>query len=210
MATLADLKAEIADDLERPDLATTIASEVSRAIVFYQRTRFYFTETRDVTFSTVAGQKLYTVSDNASIPKFIEFDQVNLEDGTNVDHLDEIFPDEWEILVGSGAASGRPSSWTYFNQSIGFYVVPDQAYTIRLIGHIAVDAPSSDSDNTNVWITEAFDLIRARTCAQICMKKTRDANGLQIYRAAENDEFTRLKAVTASRVGTGFVTPSEF
>jgi hypothetical protein len=210
MATFADLKAEIADDLERPELATTIAAETTRAITYYQKTRLYFNETRDVTFSTVANQKLYTTADSASIPKFEEFDQVNVEDGTTIVELDEIYPDEWELLTASGASTGRPLNWTYFNQSIGLYPIPDQAYTIRLIGHIIVDAPTSDADSTNVWITEAFELIRARTCAQICMKKTRDTDGVQLYRAAEMEELNRLKKLTASRVGTGFVTPSEF
>jgi hypothetical protein len=210
MPTLADLKAEIADDLDRSDLTSAIGTEITRAIRFHQRTRFYFNETRDVTFSTVSGQSIYTVADNASIPKFIEFDQVTLEDGTNSVELDEIFPNEWEVLTNTGSPSGRPQRWTYFNQSIGLFSIPDKAYTVRLIGHIIVDAPTDDGDSTNVWLTEAYDLIRSRVCAQLCLKKLRDPDGVQLYRPAEMEELTRLKGETADRIGTGFVIPSEF
>lgn len=211
MATLADLKAEIDSDLDQQGAINNfIVAEIPRAIRFYQRTRFYFNETRDVTFQTVANQRIYTVSDSASIPKFIEFDQITLEDGTSSDGLEEIYPTEWEVLTNAGTATGKPESWTYFNQSIGLYSIPDAAYTIRLIGHIIIDPPTDDADASNIWITEAFDLIRARVCAQLCQKKLRDPNGIQLHRSAESEELVRLKAETASRVTTGFVTPSEF
>lgn len=63
MTTLATLKAEIADDLDRTDLTTAIASEINKAISFYQDTRFYFNETRDCVIATAADQRLYADED---------------------------------------------------------------------------------------------------------------------------------------------------
>jgi hypothetical protein len=63
MTTLATLKAEIADDLDRTDLTTAIASEITKAITFYQDTRFYFNETRDCVIATAADQRLYADED---------------------------------------------------------------------------------------------------------------------------------------------------
>lgn len=210
MTTLALLKSEIADDLDRTDLTTQIASEINKAIRHYQRTRFYFNETRDETFATVADQKVYTKVDSAIIPKFIEIDQICVMDGTQPNDLDEINPKEWEMLTASGDSTGKPCSWTYFNTSFGFYPIPDQAYTVRPIGHIMKDAPADDNEADNVWMTEAFDLIRARACAMLAARKLRDVNLAQLHKQVEADEETRLLSETTTRIGTGFVTPTEF
>lgn len=210
MTTLALLKAEIADDLDRTDLTTQIATEITKAIRHYQRTRFYFNETRDETFSTVADQEIYSSSDDAAIPKFIEIDQIVLMDGTQPTELDYIDPKTWEMLTASGTATGKPDSWTYFNMAIGLYPIPDAAYTIRPIGHIMKDEPATDTEADNVWMTEAFDLLRARVCGQLSIRKTRDMEFYQMQRQVESDELSRLSSETTSRLSTGFVTPTEF
>lgn len=209
MSTLAELKTEIADDLDRTDLTSQIEREISRAIAFYQPTRFFFNETRDVTFSTVAAQSLYTVADSADIPNFYEIDQICIEDGGQKYEIDEISPKLWEVATGSGGSS-KPISWAYFNQSIGLYPVPDGAYTVRLIGHIKVDAPAADDEAGNVWMVTGFDLIRSHVCASLGLKKLRDQGLFQSHSMAAGVELSRLLAETAGRVGTGYVTPSEF
>lgn len=209
MTTLALLKAEIADDLERSDLTTEIAAEIPRAIRHYQTRRFWFNESRDETFSTVSGQRLYSSSDDAAIPKFITLDQVTLLYGTSLEDLERIQPREWEGLVANGA-TGRPTCWTYFNRQIGLYVIPDAAYTVRLIGHIMLDAPASDSETGNLWMTEAFDLLRARVCAMLYLRKLRRPDLAQGHRLVEEDELKRMHIESASRIGTGYIIPTEF
>ena len=58
MTILSVMQARIADDLARPDITNQIADAINDAIAHYQSTRFYFTETRTASFSTVAGQEL--------------------------------------------------------------------------------------------------------------------------------------------------------
>jgi hypothetical protein len=210
MTTLALLKAEIADDIDRTDLTSAIASEITKAIRHYQTTRFYFNESRDETFATVASQKLYSSSDDAAMPKFIDIDQIYVVDGTQAFELDRIAPKEWEMCTADGQPVARPCEYTVYNRSIGLYPIPDAAYTVRVIGLIQVEAPASDSEAGNLWMTEAFDLIRARVCRQLALKKTRDTESYQAQSAAEAEELNRLLAETASRLGTGYVTPTEF
>lgn len=210
MTTLALLKSEIADDLDRTDLTTAIASEITKAIRHYQATRFYFNESRDETFATVASQKLYSSSDDAAIPKFVETDQVVLMDGTEPTELEQVDPKDWEILTASGTSTGKPDSWCTFDQKIGLYPIPDAVYTVRVIGQFMKAGPATDGETGNVWMTEAFDLLRARVCAQLALKKLRDDVMIQTQKAAEADELSRLDRETTSRVGTGFVTPTEF
>lgn len=210
MTTLATLRQEISEDLDRFNIDNFINAEVEKAIRHYQRIRFYFNETRDETFNTTIGQKLYSVTDDTAIPEFIEIDQIVLMDGTEPCELCEITPKEWEMLTASSASTGRPNSYCYFNRSLGFYPIPDQEYTIRPIGHIMKASPADDAEDDNVWMLEAFDLLRARVCAQLCQRKLRDPEGMQIHRASEIDELTRLNSETNTRVGTGFLTPTEF
>src|SRR5689334_5061353 len=58
---LAALKARIARDLNRTDLTTQIADEISSAIAYYRSHRFEFNEIQ-ATFSTVAFQDEYAIA----------------------------------------------------------------------------------------------------------------------------------------------------
>lgn len=210
MSTLTELVDEIVDDLDRTDLNAQILSEIGRAISFYQSTRFYFNETRDTLFSTVAGQRLYTSDDDRDIPDFYEIDQLTLEYDGQVDPLCEISPKEWEVLTGPSGAEARPRSWAYFNRSIGLFPIPDGIYGIRMIGLIKKAAPTTPDETGNVWMTEAFNLIRSRACSQIGLRKIRDVSIYETQARAESEELSRLLAQTASRVGTGNITPTDF
>lgn len=214
MSTLGDLKQEIADDLDKnltdEPYGAMIASGINAAIRYYQNTRFFFNETRDETFATVADQSIYTGTDSAAIPKFIEFDQIVLMDGTEPVALAQISPTEWEVLTASGDNTGRPCAWCYFNRSIGLYPIPNDAYTVRLVGHIMKDAPTDDDDDENVWVAEAYELIRARACVQIAQRRLKAPEVAALHAPMEMDERNRLIAETASRVATSYIVPTDF
>jgi hypothetical protein len=210
MSTLTLLKAEIADDLARDDLTTAIANSISKAIRYYQPKHYYFNETRDKTFTTVADQTWYTVSDDADIPLFTDIDFMHITIGTTrytLEHRDiEIF----ELLTDGNASSGQPYNYTYYNKSIGLFVPPDDAYTVRFVGAFMTPEPATDGETDNPWMVEAYDLIRSRATADIAGRKLRDMTLMQINKAMENDELNRIEAETASRVKTDRVTPTDF
>lgn len=244
MTTLAALKAEIADDLDRPDLATAIASEINKAIGFHQNSRFYFNETRDCVIATVDGQRIYSSEDVSGVvyrvvvdadgeivvdgngdivifqesdgvvsvgdklSSFIEVDQVLIE-GLGFE-LEEMSPSDWEIQTASGTEKGRPRQWCYYGGGFGLYPIPDAQYAIRFIGHVKKAAPATDAEAGNVWMTYAFDLIRSRVCARLALRKIRDPEIAATHTAMEQEEKLRLGAETASKVGTGYLTPTEF
>lgn len=175
MTTKTLLKATIADDLARSDLTTQIGEAIDTAIKHYQNTRFYFNEVRTVTFDTVAGQSTYTSSDSANIPKFVQLDQVFLVESTTIWELDRRDPIDMEYyLPASGASSGRPMSYAYFEQSFRFWPVPDAAYTIRPMGVIKKDVPATDDEASNVWMTQAYELIRCRAKAYLAIHTQAD------------------------------------
>src|SRR5262245_11677501 len=79
MATLADLAARIADDLDRSDLASQIGAAIRDAVDHYESERFIFNEAIGTTAtlsSSVASIPL------ASLPvTFSRIDRIRIDDG---------------------------------------------------------------------------------------------------------------------------------
>lgn len=211
MTTLATLKATIADDLARTDLTSQIASAINTAIEHYQDERFYFNETRSSTFVTVAAQSTYSSSDDPDIPKFARLDMVSLEDSSSEQHnLRQYGIKEMESLLDNSAASGRPYAYLYFEESFRLYPIPDAVYTIRPIGTIQKDAPATDDETGNVWMTDAAELIRCSAKAYLAAHLLRDPELAQVMVAAEDRALKRLRRKGGARMGTGTVTRTDF
>lgn len=214
MTTLADLTSDIADDIDdtTDEYGDQILKAVQGAQRWCERDTYYFNETRDQTFATVADQEWYGEAANAHIPTLVKIQAVYCEDANDQRvTLKRVAPEEIETLADNSAASGEPYCWTYFNRQIRLYPTPDSAnYTIRLqLGPYRLTALTEGSD-TSAWLDEAYDLLKARA-KYILYKNTLKDPGL----AAEalNDYETQriaLLAETASRHGTGYICPTSF
>lgn len=206
MATLADLKADIADDFARTDLTDAISKAVDRAILHYQNTRFFFNESRELTFSTVAGKLSYTATDDADIGLIIKIDMMHLTTGGRRREMRRITQEEWEVLTDNGAATGEPYCYSYFNETVNVYPNPDAAYTVRIVGHVKVDATATD----NPWTNEAYDLVRARAIADVATHKIRDYDYARTMMAFEADQLDMLARATTKRRATGLIQATDF
>src|SRR5262245_40398537 len=136
MATFAVLKAQIADDLSRSDLTSQIQTAVLDAITYYERKRFYFNESRSLTFNTVANQEFYTSSDAAAIPTMLEIDTAKISiTSTDVYALNVVTNDELELVSqNSTIDAGQPSDIAYYNQTFRLYPIPQDVYAVRVSG----------------------------------------------------------------------------
>lgn len=211
MTTLTALKAQIATDLRRSDLTTEIAAAITEAINHYQPERFYFNETRSATFVTVADQSRYSSSDDADIPKFVTIDDIFLTDSSSSVHLlGEEDPLELEMLLDASASSGRPYCYSYWDQTFALYPIPDAVYTIRPLGVINKDAPASDGEANNVWMTEAYELIRAAAKVYLGTHTIVNLDLASRARGAEVRALNKLKAETSRKTGTGRIIPTSF
>lgn len=201
MTDLSTLKSRIADDLSRTDLTSQIANAINDAIAHFQNTPFYFNETRSSTFATVASQSTYTSSDDADIPKFADLDVVVLEDsgGESYD-LTPYDIAEMESLLDNSASTGRPYAYLYHAQSFRLYPIPDAVYTVRPIGIIEKDAPATDGESGNVWMTEAFELIRCRAKMYLAVHLLRDDALAQMMVMAEQNALANLNRKSAARM----------
>lgn len=211
MTTLTALKAEVAVDLRRSDLTTNIATAISAAIRHWQTERFYFNESRLSTFATVSTQSLYDVDDDADIPKWIEIDYVKLADSDGqIYGLDRISPEEMESLLYTGAASGRPNSYSYFEESFRLHPVPDAVYTVRPVGLIRKAEPASDGEANNVWMTEAYDLIRLDAEERIYTNVLVDIERAALVRNGKMEALRMLYGASSKKTATGQIVATQF
>lgn len=214
MTTLADLTSAIADDIDDTtgEYSGAILTAIQAAQRYCERSTYYFNETRDVTFTTVNGQEWYSSADNANIPTLIRIEAVYSEDANGQrQFLTRETPKELEYLSDNSATTGRPYMWTYFNQKIRLYPIPGaDVYTIRLQLGLYRLAPLALPADTNAWLSEAYDMLKARAKYILCKDTLKDpslaAEALNDWR----DQDEALAGETASRAGSGKIRPTSF
>jgi hypothetical protein len=208
--TLGQMKLDVADELARPDLTTQIASKIAEAIDFYQAERFWWSESRDITFSTVAGQEFYGVADNPAIPTLSAFDYVILYIGSIPWPIARRTDVEIEVLNQNGLMKGQPWNWAYYNEQLRLGPVPDTIYPMRIAAHQNVAPPANDTAAGNPWMTNAETLIRSRAKYLIYLHVIRNMELAEAMAAAVTESFDMLKGKTNRLVGRGIIAPMEF
>ena len=209
MTTRSVLRARIEDDLARYDIPNQIYDAINDAILHYQSTRLFFTETRTATFMTVAGQSYYSAADDPDIPDMYQVDDAQITVSGNVYSLDREDATQLEQLIGSTASSGDPLSWAWVDRGILLYPIPNAIRTIRLLGGIKKAAPTDDTPG-NVWMTEAFELIRAHAKLLLAVHVTNDDGLAQRMSAAAEGAKARLERETSSKRATGSIMSTVF
>ena len=211
VGTLGYMKDKIADEIARPDLTSQIADKITEAIAAYQPERFFFSETRDITFSTVIGQEFYTASDNAAIPTLEAFDYVILYIGSIPWPIARRTDVEIEVLNQNGLMRGQPWNWSYYNQQLRLGPIPDAVYSMRIACHQKVAAPLTDDTAGNPWMTDnAERLIRCRAKYELYLHVIRNMEAAQAMASATTEAFDALKGQTNRLVGRALMQPMEF
>jgi len=208
MTTRSIMLAEMADDMERSD-STAFTNKINAAIRHYQPTRFWFNESRSITFSTVDGTDTYGFGTDITT-EFYTIDGVYIVEGGRQHCVRAVDYSDLETLIETTPQEGRPFQRAFINRSLRFYPCPDAVYTVRVIGHIKAAAPATDDEANNVWMTEAYDLIMSRAKAELYAHRYEDPNNAQIMRAAEEDALYRLNKAGQSKIGTGQIVPTQF
>lgn len=210
MTTQALLIAEILDDTERGIGETTaIRTKIAGAIRHYQSSRFWFNESRSVTFNTVIDQSDYAFGTDIG-QEFYTIDGLFLTDGGNTYCLGKCDYRSLEILLGANTISALPISYGYINRGFRLYPYPNAIYPARLTGHIKIAVPATDDTTENEWFTDAYDLIKARAKSELYAHRWEDANMASIMRTAEKDALSELQSASASKTGTGTIRPTQF
>ena len=208
MGTYLDLQNAIASDLTRSDIGSQIKAAIQEAIKQYERQRFWFNTTRSKTFVTVPTQATYAANDLAEIPLAIRIDDVFLRYSTSTYPLDRYEPDEFEFLTAL-TNQGRPTIWTYVDNSLILWPTPNAVWTMRPHMHYRLSALVNDTDS-NSWTNEAENLIRAHAKMILYTNVLDDPEGMQRMQASIPGLKAGLDYETSARSGTGRIRATEF
>jgi len=187
--TLAELIAEIEDDIERADLGLQVAKAVERAIRHYQPVRFFFNE-RSLSFQTTPGIDLYGRGDRDEIPSLMAIDSAVLIENEQTAVLRRMPETEIERL-DDPAGPSRPCAFSYFDRGIRLWPVPSGEWTIRLTAHVLLPAPGLDEGNA--WTDEAGSLIAAWAKRHLALNVLSKPSLAQAQSLLVTDEERRLK-----------------
>lgn len=218
MTTRALLKATILDDMHRTSVAdgTRVINEISTAIKFYQPRRFFFNDTRAITFSTVASTDVYPFNTPPSTvgtvgAEFYRIDGVWITiSSTDIRELVQVHPDDMEESADEDTTTGEPSEWSYMDRSFRLWRKPDAIYSVRLMGHIKLAEPATDAETGNSWMTEAYELLRARAKYMLALHVWDDPELAARMKIAIGEAEGALISATFDKFRTGFVTATEF
>jgi hypothetical protein len=202
--TLGDLKARIADELDRSDLASQIALAVEDAITEAAGNRFWFNEVRGLNVSLTQGQAYYETDDLANLT---QIDNIYfLVNGTRRAVYSED-NNALNMMLDGAQVQGEPYLYSRY-AGLRMYPVPNGAYTLYIDGVSRLPSLVSDA-SFNAWTNEGERLVRAIAKRNLLVDVIRDAEEAQVQDLLVQKYTKELLEKTYDRIATGTMWSSE-
>lgn len=212
MTTLAIMKTRIVKELRRQTAASfpaDVEEAIYTAIEEYQSHRLRFNESRAVTFQTVADQDIYDEDDEAGLGTIVEPDYLTMTIDDNTWQLEP--GDSAEIELQTNASSGMPSEYVWYGEQLRLWPAPSSTgWTVRVVGHVTVAAPATETEAGNPWMIKAEKLIRCRAKRELALHRLRDPDLAALMGNEEMDALNKLERRHNQLVGTGKIRSMEF
>ena len=204
MSTFADMISRIANEVARDDLSAEIANAVRSAIRHHENTRFWFNETRDITFSLSSSQEFYTATDIPQLADLIEIDAVTTTVSNNRYPLTRRGYDYLEEISTGQQYTSLPYDYAFYGEQLRIYPIPNGAYPCRISGHIRLSLTSTASGSI-AWMNEAQDLIRLHAKKRLIAEVIRpdDLSELATLEALETNELASLARRSTKALASG-------
>ena len=202
MSTFADLNTRVRDDIDRTDLNAQIDRELRRAVMHYEKQRWWFNE-QQATASTSSSQAAYGLPADLLV-----LDDLEITISNRRFRMNEIqwgrYLDEYRY----NNVVGQPGDWAMYADQLWLGPVPNQVYTLNL-NYIRTLYPASFTDGTdNAWTNYADDLLVARCLKTLGAKTLQLASGtLLTWEALERQAYQALCTMNEQRIMTGQVRP---
>lgn len=196
--TYGQLQSQIAFELgQRTDLLSIpsgsglalspIQQAIQNAIAKWEREHFFFNEVETLnsntmpSISTVQGQEFYTSATWALLTNEVHIDKIWVLISQNRYTLT---PRSEQYLADTSVNpnnTGQPVDYSYYAKTIRLYPIPDGNYPISIEGTQKVASLVNTSDS-NIWTTEAADLIKAEAKMDLMMNvlKQTDLAAVQV------------------------------
>ena len=201
MATFGEAVDLILTEIARTDSSITVVTEreYRKAVEHYAQKRFWFNEGR-ISF-TASNTIYYPMS--AFSATMLEIDQVSTTIGGTVVMLQPKTHQELNEIDASGQ-TGNPVFWALFAEQIRIYpkLASGSTKQINIDGHRKLATLSASTDS-NVWTTEAIDLISARVEKHLMAKKFNNPERAAVYAEVEREELQKLEQRTERLLSMG-------
>src|SRR5262245_3688669 len=214
MSTYLIMATRIADEIVRDDLASQIRNAINDAIKTWEGLRFTFNE-RKYLIQTVADQEYYDLVS----PTLLLYDESAVGTGEKLLEIDNISAtvnnsfysltprtQQWFTRNAAPASqyTGQPDSYTIFNDQLRLFPVPADVYDINLDGlaRLSPNPLSADAD-TNAWMVEGEQLIRAQAKYLIYRDIIRDGEGKALAAEGLQEAQWQLERKAAGKLYTG-------
>lgn len=203
MASYVTMQLRILGELQRSELNTAVSpltvspikSAILDAVNHYQRFRFWFNET-SATQSTVSGTATYNWP-----ATMVQLDSLVITVSGRLYTLQQVAPRDIDEMY-TVASTGQPTVFASYAQQFRLYPTPNAVYVLTQYFLKTFTALSGDSD-TNVWTTEAEELIRTRAKKTLAAQYLQDMNMVGVLDAYEQNVLAGLQRQTTASTSSG-------
>jgi len=198
--TLGELRARIADEIDRSDLSSQIALAIDDAIIEASADRFHFNEARGLPFESAAGIDAYSSDDISALTQIdglYYFDDSGQRRNLCAANALEI--DRWSE---GDAASGEPTRYALQGQMLRLWPVPQQSWTFQIDGVTRLPPLTADSQH-NGWTNDGERLIRAIAKRILLIDVLRDYSAAQAQELLVQRYRGELLARSYDRAASG-------
>ena len=197
--TLGDLKARIADELDRADLSSQIGLAIDDAITEAAQNRFWFNEVRGLLVPLQSGQEYYGSDEFSAMT---ELDAVYLSingQRRNLFLANSLEIDQWR----DGTASlGEPYRWARYGAGLRLYPSPAISYSLYVDG-VSRLPPLINDAQANAWTNEGEKLIRAIAKRELLANVIRDFDEAQAQQVLVSNATKELMSKSYDRMASG-------
>jgi hypothetical protein len=189
MATLAELYTRLILDLCRDDLGSGGELEqakvdaVSAAITRWKSEQFWFNRASG-SGNTANGVATIAIPSGVHVPEVVSY-------------LGEALHRVPVSEIAYRTETGVPSEWAENEGSIQLWPIPDGVYSLTVSGTADTSAPALGA--SNIWTTEAYELILAEAKVILCRGPLRDPEGAIMAKDAREEALTSLRRETRRR-----------
>ncbi len=188
------MESRIIAELHRDDVAAVVDDYINDAINHYTRHRFWFNET-SATQNTSSGTATY-----AWPTDFVMLDSLVITVSGTTYPLRQVSPreiDEWN----STSSMGVPTVFASYKSQFRLYPTPNATLTLTQYYVKSFTALTTGSASSNVWTTEAEELIRTRAKKLLVgqfMPTPENSGWASMLDAHERDVFDALQRQTVA------------
>lgn len=189
MSTLAELKTRIRLETNKDDIAsggeaeTALTTALTQAVEYYSDELFWFNRASG-TGNTSASTATISLPSGIRYPLAVSYSGETLK---------KVGLDEIEYRT----ETGQPTRWAENEGLIQLWPIPDATYTLSVFGLASTALPADGA--SNIWTSEALDLICARAKFLLYRDIWRNVEAVKLAAQAEGEALSRLRKESRRR-----------